>query len=94
VSEIQDLVHDNNRSIATIAISLLLKICKEDSIQKLLDQILDYLQDISDEFKEDIMKSIKNLIKRAKKHYKAIINFLLKCLEQEGSMDFKKSIIV
>jgi coatomer protein complex subunit gamma len=30
VSEIEELINDNNRSIATIAISLLLKISKED----------------------------------------------------------------
>ncbi len=35
--EIEDLINDNNRSIATMAISLLLKICKEEQIQKLLD---------------------------------------------------------
>jgi len=30
VSEIEALIHDNNRSIATMAISLLLKVCKEN----------------------------------------------------------------
>ena len=93
VQEIEELINDNNRSIATIAISLLLKISKDEQIEKLLEQISCYINEISDEFKQDILKSIRSLMSKGCQVEKQIVSFLLKCLDQEGSIEFKKSVI-
>lgn len=40
-NEIENLISDNNRSLSCMAISLLLKVCKENQVEKLLNQIFD-----------------------------------------------------
>ena len=50
-SELDTLITDSNRSVASLAISTLLKTCKEDAVQKLLKQISAYLPDLGIEFK-------------------------------------------
>jgi coatomer protein complex subunit gamma len=35
-AELESLITDSNRSVASLAISTLLKMCNEDSVQKLL----------------------------------------------------------
>lgn len=36
-SDIESLIHDHNKSLSSLAVSILLKICKEDNIEKLLN---------------------------------------------------------
>ena len=50
-AEIEALITDMNRSVASLAISTLLKTCNEDSVQKLLKQISHYLPDLGLDFK-------------------------------------------
>lgn len=50
-SELESLITDMNRSVASLAISTLLKTCNEDSVGKLLKQISHYLPDLGLDFK-------------------------------------------
>lgn len=50
-SELENLITDMNRAVASLAISTLLKTCNEDSVQKLLKQIGHYLPDLGLDFK-------------------------------------------
>ena len=92
-SEIEALLSDQNKSLSSLAVSLLLKLCKEENIDKLLDQIYDNLSDMSDEFKIDILRSIKNLVKQIPKRFKVVLNFLGNCLKSEGTYEFKKNAV-
>ncbi len=65
--------------------SLLLKVCNEDSIDSLLTQIYDNLEDMSDEFKIDILRSVRNLVKNIPKRAKAVLSFLFNCLKNDGN---------
>ena len=56
-SELENLITDANRSVASLAISTLLKTCNEDSVQKLLKQISNYLPDLGIDFKVEIIQS-------------------------------------
>lgn len=38
-SEIETILSDNNRSLSSLAISILLKVCKDENVEKLLNQI-------------------------------------------------------
>lgn len=58
-----------------------------------MEQISCYINEISDEFKQDILKSIRSLMSKGCQVEKQIVSFLLKCLDQEGSIEFKKSVI-
>ena len=50
-SELDILITDPNRSVASLAISTLLKTCNEDQVGKLLKQINTYLPELGLEFK-------------------------------------------
>jgi coatomer protein complex subunit gamma len=56
-SELEGLITDMNRSVASLAISTLLKTCNEDSVQKLLKQISHYLPDLGIDFKIETIQS-------------------------------------
>ena len=49
--DLENLVTDSNRSIATLAITTLLKTGSESSIDRLMKQISTFMSEISDEFK-------------------------------------------
>lgn len=88
--DIEALLSDPNKSLSSLAVSLLLKLCKEDNIEKLLQQIYENLSDMSDEFKIDILRSIKSLVKNIPKRSKSVLSFLASCLKSDGTYEFKK----
>ena len=49
--DMENLITDQNRSIATLAITTLLKTGSESSVEKLLKQIGSFMADIADDFK-------------------------------------------
>eukprot|EP01017_Pseudomicrothorax_dubius_P028770 TRINITY_DN3444_c0_g1_i1.p1 TRINITY_DN3444_c0_g1~~TRINITY_DN3444_c0_g1_i1.p1 ORF type:complete len:808 (-),score=249.76 TRINITY_DN3444_c0_g1_i1:153-2516(-) len=91
--DIENLLNDNNKSLSSLAISILLKVCKEDNIEKLLAQIFDYMSEISDEFKIDIIKSVQNFVRKLPKKFRVLLNFLSNCLKGEGSYEVKRSCV-
>ena len=49
--DLENLITDVNRSIATLAITTLLKTGNESSVDRLMKQISTFMSEISDEFK-------------------------------------------
>jgi coatomer protein complex subunit gamma len=49
--DLENLITDSNRSIATLAITALLKTGSESSVDRLMKQIASFVSEISDEFK-------------------------------------------
>lgn len=49
--DLENLISDSNRSVATLAITTLLKIGAEASVDRLMKQIATFVNEISDEFK-------------------------------------------
>lgn len=49
--DLEQLITDQNRSIATLAITTLLKTGAESSVERLMKQISTFVNEISDEFK-------------------------------------------
>eukprot|EP00828_Plagiopyla_frontata_P025127 TRINITY_DN320_c0_g1_i2.p1 TRINITY_DN320_c0_g1~~TRINITY_DN320_c0_g1_i2.p1 ORF type:complete len:620 (+),score=92.92 TRINITY_DN320_c0_g1_i2:335-2194(+) len=91
LTEIEALVSDNNRSLSSLAISILLKVCKDTNIQKLINNIYDQIPDIADEFKIDIIRAVKILIKKAPQQYEIIAQFLFNCITKiDTNAEFKR----
>lgn len=63
-TELNALVGDSDRTIHTLAISTLLKTCRESNVDKLLKDIIASLKDLSDEFKIIVANSTKSLTDR------------------------------
>ena len=92
-TDLETLVTHINKSVASMAISILLKICKEIEIEPLLARICTYLPDIGDEFRVDAIRSVKLLAKRCPNSCKYLVTFLKKCLRMYSNADFKREII-
>eukprot|EP01133_Synstelium_polycarpum_P003463 gene3463-3939_t len=89
--DMENLITDSNRSIATLAITTLLKIGNESNVERLIKQIANFLGDINDEFKIVVVESITSLSVKFPKKFKHLILFLNKILRDEGSLQLKQS---
>ena len=59
--DLESLMSDQNRSIATLAITTLLKTGNESSVDRLMKQITSFMSDIADEFKIVVVEAIRSL---------------------------------
>lgn len=92
-ADMEVLIADSNRSIATMTITTLLRTGSEEAIERLLKQIQTFMSEIADEYKVQIIDAIHGLcIKYPAKHY-ALMNFLGNALREEGGFEFKNAIV-
>lgn len=87
------LVSDSNRSIATLAITTLLKTGTENSVDRLMKQISTFMNEIGDEFKIVVVKAIRELCLKYPKKHRVMVGFMSTFLREEGGYEFKKSIV-
>lgn len=91
--DMEALITDQNRSIATLAITTLLKTGSEGSVDKLLKQIGGFMSDIADDFKMVVVEAIRALCLKFPAKHRSLMNFLSNILREEGGFDYKKSIV-
>lgn len=91
--DLEGLITDSNRSIATLAITTLLKTGAESSVERLMKQIATFVAEISDEFKVVIVQAIRSLCTKFPRKHTVLINFLSQMLREEGGLDYKTSIV-
>ena len=90
--DLENLITDSNRSIATLAITTLLKTGAESSVDRLMKQIASFVSEISDEFKIVVVQAIRSLCQKFPKKHGILLNFLSGMLRDEGGLDYKASI--
>lgn len=78
------LISDSNRSVATMAITTLLKTGTESGIDRLLNQIQNFLGDISDEFRVVVIEAIRGLCLKYPAKHRVLLQFLASALREEG----------
>ncbi|KAJ8467044.1 hypothetical protein OPV22_029596 [Ensete ventricosum] len=91
--DMESLISDQNRSIATLAITTLLKTGNESSVDRLMKQITSFMSDIADEFKIVVVEAIRTLCLKFPLKYRSMMNFLSNILREEGGFDYKKAIV-
>jgi coatomer subunit gamma len=91
--DLEALIGDANRSIATLAITTLLKTGSENSIDRLLKQISAFLTEIADEYKIAVVRSLQKLCLTYPAKHRVLVGFLSNFLREEGGFDFKRSIV-
>ncbi|KAI4375708.1 hypothetical protein MLD38_013545 [Melastoma candidum] len=89
----ESLISDQNRSIATLAITTLLKTGNESSVDRLMKQITNFMSDIADEFKIVVVEAIRSLCLKFPLKYRSLMNFLSNILREEGGFNYKKAIV-
>ncbi|VAH04443.1 unnamed protein product [Triticum turgidum subsp. durum] len=91
--DMESLISDQNRSIATLAITTLLKTGNESSVDRLMKQMTNFMSDIADEFKIVVVEAIRSLCLKFPLKYRSLMNFLSNILREEGGFDYKKAIV-
>jgi len=86
-------VADENKQIATLAVSTLLKSGNEATIDKVLGILPSLMSSIEDEQKISILDSLEHICLLYPSKHRAIVGFLSIVLREEGGFDFKLSIV-
>ncbi|XP_014205481.1 coatomer subunit gamma isoform X1 [Copidosoma floridanum] len=91
--DLENLITDSNRSIATLAITTLLKTGAESSVDRLMKQIATFVSEISDEFKVVVVQAIRALCQKFPRKHATLMNFLSAMLRDEGGLEYKAAIV-
>uniref|UniRef100_A0A182J3G7 Coatomer subunit gamma n=1 Tax=Anopheles atroparvus TaxID=41427 RepID=A0A182J3G7_ANOAO len=91
--DLENLISDSNRSVATLAITTLLKTGAESSVERLMKQIATFVAEISDEFKLVVVQAIRALCTKFPRKHAVTMNFLSGMLREEGGLEYKTSIV-
>ncbi|GMF00394.1 unnamed protein product [[Candida] boidinii] len=92
-TELETLINDTNRSIATYAITTLLKTGNSENVDRLIKTISTFMDDISDEFKIIVIDAVRTLSLKFQNKYKSMLTFLNDVLRDEGGFKFKNVIV-
>ncbi|KAA0203341.1 hypothetical protein HAZT_HAZT008451 [Hyalella azteca] len=90
--DLENLLQDVNRSIATLAITTLLKTGSEGSIDRLMRSIAAFLNDISDEFKIVVVEALRSLALQYPRKQALLMGQLADMLRNEGGLAYKEAI--
>ncbi|KAL9619821.1 MAG: hypothetical protein Q9160_005561 [Pyrenula sp. 1 TL-2023] len=91
--DIENLISNSNRSIATFAITTLLKTGNEASVDRLMKQISSFMAEITDEFKITIVEAIRTLCLKFPAKQAGMLAFLSGILRDEGGYEFKRAVV-
>lgn len=91
--DMENLITDQNRSIATFAITTLLKTGNEASVDRLMKQISGFMSEITDEFKVIVVEAIRSLCLKFPAKQGIMLTFLSGILRDEGGYDFKRAVV-
>ncbi|KAG5362429.1 Coatomer subunit gamma [Yarrowia sp. C11] len=93
-TEIQPLITDSNRSIATYAITALLKTGNEASVDKLVTQISGFMSDITDEFRIVVIDAVRSLALKFHAKKSTMLQFFGNTLRNDGgSAQYKAAVV-
>lgn len=84
---------DTNRTVATLAITTLLRTGSESMVDRLLRQITILLPEITDDFKVIVVDTLRALCLKFPARHRTLLAFLGSSLREEGAFSFKKSIV-
>lgn len=91
--DIEQLITDSNQSIATYAITALLKTGSESSVDGLIDRISNILRDIPDDFKLVVVDAVRSLAKRFPTKHDKMLDFLANTLQHHGHFELKLALV-
>ena len=91
--DIESLISDENKSIATLAVTTLLTTGGEATVERLLKRIHSFMTEIQDEFKIMIIEAARITCMRCTHKYRTVLSFLSTHLREEGGFEYKRSIV-
>jgi coatomer subunit gamma len=91
--DLEALIGDSNRSVATLAITTLLRTGAESSVERLMKQIQAFLADIADENKCVVVNAVRALCLKYPVKHRSMLAFLAATLRDEGGFEYKRCIV-
>lgn len=91
--DLEHLITDGNRNIATLAITTLLQTTAEYSIERLLGSITEFMAEIADELKIVLVTAIEKVCAKFPGKFESLLNFLAMALREEGGYAYKNKIV-
>lgn len=91
--DLEALITNANRSIATFAITTILKTGNESSVDRIMKQLTGFMADITEEFKIVVIEAIRALCVKFPAKYAIMLSFLSNSLREEGGYEFKRAIV-
>eukprot|EP01071_Lankesteria_metandrocarpae_P013303 Lankesteria_metandrocarpae@DN700_c0_g1_i1.p1 len=93
-TELEPLLGDSNRAIATLTLTTLLKTGHESSVDRLISQISTFTSEVADSsFKIDIVNAVKQLCLSYPSKHRVVMSYLSTSLRDEGCF-YQKSAVV
>lgn len=90
--DLENLISDSNRSVATLAVTTLLATGAESSVDRLMKQIASFVSEISDEFKIVVVRAIRQLCTKFPRKHQSLALFLAGMLRDDGGLEYKAAI--
>lgn len=90
--DLENLISDPNRSVATLAVTTLLATGAESSIERLMKQISSFMSEISEDFKIVVVQAIRRLCFKYPRKHQSLAAFLAGMLRDEGGVQYKSAI--
>lgn len=91
--DLEGLIGDGNRSIATLAISTLLKTSGENGVERLLKRIGGFMGELGDEFRVVVVRAVAGLCVKFPTKHRSLMAFLAGALREDGGYMFKRSVV-
>ncbi len=91
--DLEHLISDPNRNVATIAITTLLRTGVEQNVDRLMKSISGFMSETSDEHKIVLVDAIKGLCLKFPDRHQMLMSFLAAALREEGGKKFKQAIV-
>jgi coatomer protein complex subunit gamma len=91
--DIENLIADPNRAVATAAVMTLLRTGTEMSVDRLLQSVTRFLHELGDDFKVTVIQAIRTLTLKYPHKHPALVGFLGEALRGEGGLRFKQAIV-
>lgn len=93
MGELEALVTDGNRSVATLAVTTLLKTSAEGSVDRLIKSLSGFMVDVNEDFKVVLVEAVQDLGLKFPHKYHTLLSFLNGVLRDEGGYRFKKAVV-
>jgi len=89
-ADMEPLLTDSNRHVATLALTTLLKTGHESNVERLVKKITGFMSEIGDTFKIEVVRAVKSLCLQYPNKHPTLLSFLANNLREEGAFEFKR----
>lgn len=93
-SELEKLLKDKNRALATLSVITLLRTGSEDSIDDLLRKIGPIVDEVGDDYQISVVESLLQMCLKYPSKHLLLVSFLSRFMKDRGTFEFKRSIVL